>query len=581
MCGISAIITKNKDYHDKIDEMTDIVKYRGPDARGIFQNGHVSLGHRRLKIIDLSDSANQPMEYKGIRIVYNGEIYNYTTLREELISIGYPFDTTSDTEVLLKLYHWCTKQNYSIELLLNGIRGMFAFVIYDENKGEIIAARDRFGIKPLYYRFIEGGVAFASEIKQFMTLPNWKPTIDPYMKDMFLQQGLVDNYSILTIFDDVFLVKPGSYVTFKDGDDGVCETQWYNLYDVVKNKTPSTSSFLTIQWLLKDAVLTHLQSDVPVGSCLSGGIDSTSIVCMVNKLNEGNGKQFTVSARTKADFDEGKWIDIVDTYCGNIERHDVYPEFDDVLKLHPKVVYHQDSPIPTSSMVAQWMVFEEAGKHVKVMLDGQGADEIFAGYHMYFGTLYASLLRRGKIYTLLKEMSAAKSIPGYDQTFAIKCAANSLKNYPTVFDYSYNQVTNTSLPALLHWEDRNSMAQGVEGRVPFLDHDLVEHVMALPDEKKISNGTTKVILREAMQGLIPDEIVNRKDKIGFQTPEKYWFEQNEQKFRDVFMYARFRAGLPSNIDSHCVDILSGKKPYDSTLWRVVSYAEFMKAFGVV
>lgn len=544
------------------------VKHRGPDSFEYFQSSKVSLGHNRLKIIDLSDNANQPMEYDGCWIVFNGEIYNYKALKKTLISKGHVFKTESDTEVILHLY----REEFSIERMLNLLRGMFAFVIYDERNGDVVAARDRFGIKPLYYMLLPGdGCAFASEIKQFQTLPNWNPTLNKFMKNEFLTAGLIDHQSDWTMFSNVFLLMPGHYIKLEFGFPDVYK--WYDLNAAISTMA-STSTFLTVQWLLKNSVELHLQSDVPVGACLSGGIDSSSIVCMTNRIKNNN--LFTVSARSENKFDEGQWIDIVEKHCSGIERHDVYPAVDNLFNDLSKITYHQDSPFPSTSMYAQWKVYEEAKKHVKVMLSGQGADELFAGYHMYFGARFASLIRRGKIITLMKEASVANKIPGYDQTFVMKCTANALKKYPSVFDYSYNQVTCISLPALLHWEDRNSMAQSIESRVPFLDHTLVEYIMALPEEKKISGGQTKVILREAMRNIIPDEIVNRQDKIGFQTPEAYWFEHNPDKF--IAKYKTARELIPQEMRSRCDEICKGNAPYTTEFWRAISFAEFYNVF---
>jgi asparagine synthase (glutamine-hydrolysing) len=453
---------------------------------------------------------------------------------------------------------------------------MFAFVIYDTKTRELVAARDRFGIKPLYYYNGFGKIIFASEIKQFTVLPNWKSRLVQSMKDQFLLSGLIDTNEF-TMFLDVMQVQPGHYMKFKaNGNMDLEQKQWYDLKQHIEN-SPTTSTFLTLQWMLKCSVESHLQSDVPVGSCLSGGIDSTSIVCLVNRIKKSQ-KQVTISNRSIAEFDEGHWVDIVEQYCKDIERHDVFPDVEELFEIHPKLVYHQDSPIASTSMFAQWKVFEEARKHVTVMLDGQGSDEVFAGYHMFFGARFASLLRGGHLYTLFNEMNSAKKIPGYDQTFTIKCAASSLKNYPTVFDYSYDQVTRTSLPALLHWEDRDSMAHSIEARVPFLDHTLVEHMMALPEEKKISNGVTKVILREAMHDLIPEEIVNRKDKIGFQTPERWWFEHRTDLFLNK--YRGVRKILPQQTKSRCDEIFKKRKPYTYEVWRAISFGEFIKAFEV-
>lgn len=573
MCGISVIISKNRDYLTRIDAMTDVVNHRGPDASGFFEDGNIAMGHRRLKIIDLSDDANQPMEFDGVYIVFNGEIYNYKYLRDFLIVKGHTFNTNSDTEVILHLY---SHFRYDINMFIRVLNGMFAFVIYDSKIQNIIAVRDRFGIKPLYYSETEDSIIFASEIKQFLELPEWNPSIREYNKTLFLESALVDTNDG-TMLNEVYQIPPGHYVITKQDPYSWCVIPWYDLAENVQ-ATTDTSTFLTIQWLLKCSVEAHLQADVPVGSCLSGGIDSTSIVCMVNRIKK-NQKQITVTNRaTDPKIDEGKWVDIVQQYCDNLERYDVWPG-EDIFKVLPQIVYHQDSPIPTSSMYAQWCVFQEASHHVKVMLDGQGADETFGGYHMYHGVRLAYLLKHARVPTALREFWNLYRDPHVDIDFVSKCAVSNLRGSGGIRGYSLRQITETSLPALLHWEDRNSMAHSVEARVPFLDHTLVEHTVALPDEMKVSNGVTKVILREAMKDIIPEQIRLRRDKIGFFTPEQQWFDQYREEFKSRFISAKDH--LPKNIFDQCIEILHGKKQYNSVLWRAITYGEFVKQFGVL
>lgn len=568
MCGISCIVSKNKDDRDLIKQITDMVKHRGPDADGFYEEGIVSMGHRRLRIVDLSKEADQPMVHDDCVIVFNGEIYNYKIIREMLELKGYKFNTNCDTEVILKLYH--TNRGFFDPSVLSG---MFAFVIYDKTNKKIIACRDRFGIKPLYYTYLGiDGIAFASEVKQLIPLLN-KPSINRENALTFIKSGIIDHNNE-TLVTGIFQVKPGHTKLLHN--DVITDWEWYKFSNA--QITPRYVGTHVTPHLLVDSVNRQLKADVKVGSCLSGGIDSTSIVSIIHSINRANKlKQVTVSYRSTDGSDEGKWIDIVRKKFSDIESYEVYGDPEQMFLELPQVIWHQDSPIPTTSIYAQWCVFKEASKHVKVMLDGQGADEIFGGYHMYYGLRYASLLRRLKLLTLIRE---SLKTPPASRYVAFGTMATHLRT--KMYDYQIDQITKTMLPALLHWEDRDSMAHSVEARVPFLDEHLVSHALTLREDEKVFNGLTKCDLRMAMRGIIPEEIRMRKDKIGFAAPEAQWFTQNRDDFYEWSMFAMLTSGslLTQEVKNNCNDILKLKKPYNSLVWRVMTFGIWKQRFGL-
>lgn len=584
-----------------------------------------ALGHRRLAIVDLSITGHQPMCTidRGVWISYNGEIYNHLELRDELEQLGHVFVSHSDTEVILQAYLAWGPQ------CLDRFNGMFAFVIFDRRAGgRVFAARDRFGIKPFYlWRSSEGLVAMASEIKQFSVLPGWSPRVNGQRVYDFLNWGVLD-HTDETMFEGVYQLRGGECLdgSIADLHKAYPIRRWYHLtprhfYGDMKE---AADQFVT---LFTDAVRLRLRADVSVGSCLSGGLDSSSIVCIANQLLRSAGvasQQNTFSAcATVKRFDEREHIETVVARTG-VTAHYVYPSLDTLFEVLDDITWHQDEPFGSTSIYAQWHVFKlAADSRVKVLLDGQGADELLAGYNLFFAPHFASLLLGGQWSRLLGEIAAGRRLHGLSvartamhladailpepirqplrrligaQTSATSwlnagCLGAAERDPMQLFGAkttSVNQMssvllTATSVPMLLHWEDRDSMAHSVESRLPFLDFRVAEFLMGLPAELKLQGATTKRVLREGMRGILPETIRNRMDKMGFVTPEEEWVRKDSS--------AKFRAELRRAIDmsqgiirdsalEHFDAVATGREPFNFTIWRMISFGTWMNRFSV-
>lgn len=667
MCGIAGFFSSSAVPAAAVVAMSDQVRHRGPDDEGflLFKSPgsmpvvcggrdtppdayHTSLAyaparqveacldmpvtlafaHRRLAIVDLTPLGHQPMCTPDHRfwIVYNGEIYNHVELRIELAELGHRFCSHSDTEVILAAYvQWGAK-------CLDRFNGMWAFAIYDAHSNELFLARDRFGIKPLYYWVApDGTFHFASEIKQFTVLPGWSACINPQRAYDFIVWGLTD-HTDETLFSRVHQIRPGHSMTldgpgFSASSDGrLPTTEWYQLRSEHFKGTFNDAA-AAFKERFTDVVNVHLRADVAVGSCLSGGLDSSSIVCVANRLLNAQGapqrqKSFSACSHEKQ-FDEREWIEEVVRATG-VEAHFVYPGFKDLFDDLAAITWHQDEPLASTSIYAQWSVFRLAAKQgVKVILDGQGADELLAGYHSYFGPRFADLLRSGRWLDLWREIRDTKRIHGYSaldaamgmadvllpntirqrlramagRTFAnpswlnlkrlgaaaIDPLVSSSDSASSIDGMSRAQLTATSLQMLLHWEDRDSMAHSVESRVPFLDYRLVEFVLGLPDEFKLSDGMTKRVQRAGMSGTLPDRIRDRVDKLGFATPEEVWIQHHaSDEFR-----SRMRRAIQASegiLGSECLDVLedmiAGRRRFSFLAWRLISFGQWMETFRV-
>lgn len=630
MCGLFGSIGFAPD-----QSRLDIIAHRGPDGRGWREfaspAGPVALGHRRLAIIDVSDAGLQPMFDASGRfaLVFNGEIYNYIELREEMRAKGETFVSDSDSEVLLRAWMLWGEE------MLPRLRGMFAFLIWDEREKTLFAARDRYGIKPLYYCQTRDGMAFGSEIKQLLGLQGLSGLMNVARVHDFLASGISDHTSE-TMFEDVMQLRGGECVAVSTcrGRIDAKIRRWY----------PATAGALSLsegeaaerfRALLTDSVKLHLRADVPVGSCLSGGLDSSAIVCLMAGMlgsESGGSKVNTVSAcYAEKSVDEKPFMEEVVAHA-HTEPHYIFPKAEDVFQKAADITWHQDEPFGSTSIFAQWCVFEEARRiGVKVMLDGQGADEQLAGYHSGFGYYMADLIRRRKFVQLARTMierNRYHGTPLLDQakqylvpllprgldrllrnqhralvshdwlgTETIRQRGNrdgtalqvasDLLGLPAVTDIRTLCLTLTygsNLAMLLHWEDRNSMAHSIEARVPFLDHPLVEFDLALGGDHKIVGGDTKRILRRGMAHVLPEKIRERRDKLGFATPEQVWFrgplrkpildgiESTLSRFPDL-MNAKGVRGLAS-------DMLEGRRTLDFTLWRIVNLGIWGEKFGV-
>jgi asparagine synthase (glutamine-hydrolysing) len=568
MCGIAGIISANTFVvtKERLKKMTDALSHRGPDgqAQWINQSGNVGLGHTRLSILDLTPAADQPMHYlERYSIVYNGEIYNYIEIKEALHTRGYYFQSKSDTEVILAAYD-CWKED-----CLQQFDGMFAFVILDKKEQIVFAARDRFGEKPFYYIAGDDQFLFASEMKAF-----WATGIprepDEKMLLNYLALGYVQNANNKeqTFFKDIYSLPPGNFIKL---NIKTLQYHTYSYWDIDKDAVQKISGNDAIEKcreLLTLSVSRRLRSDVAVGTSLSGGLDSSSILAIMNHFNN-HIKTFS-AVFPGFEKDESKYIDAVTEYLsakktpgGQIQNHFVQPSALGLIKDFEKLCYYQEEPFPSGSIYAQFKVFELAGQQqVKVLLDGQGADEILAGYNKYihwylqqlaaksrFVVMYKEkqLLRKNKLpfkwgtrnylaaylpahaVIQLEQNEYMKSVrqPGIKKEFVMALRGREWEGIrkPIITklnDILYFNTRTLGLEELLRFADRNSMAHGREVRLPFLNHQLVELIFSLPAGYKIHDGWTKWLLRKLMDKKLPDEIVWRKDKVGYEPPQKQW-----------------------------------------------------------
>ncbi len=554
MCGICGIIHFNNRpvQEEKIKTMMQKMKHRGPDDEGIFTKGNVGLGFVRLSIIDLSPGGHQPKFSNDGRlvIVFNGEIFNYIEIRDELRKKGYTFNTQSDTEVLLSAY-----QEWG-EDCLDKFNGMWSFVIYDTISGDIFAARDRYGIKPFYYFQDAGHLVFASEIPSILSILENKPDREEQAIFDYLVFNRTDQTEN-TFFKGIKKLQHGHTLSVKNGTVSI--KRWYDLRDKLGLTFSGPDEY---RELLTDACSLRLRSDVPVGVCLSGGLDSSTIVSTILALNKDtNLNTFSAVYQKGQHGDESRYIDVYRKDLKNMYFTTPSAEslFEDYL---PFIIAHAE-PIPSTSPYAQFRLMKLAREHVTVTLDGQGADEQLAGYHYFFGFYYKELLKELRLFRLAAELASYFKV--HHSAFGFKAfiyllLPAGLKTSRRVSERGYlqkdfinrNSKSNTissniyssstlrdafldhfeyKLEHLLKWEDRNSMWFGIEARVPFLDHRLVEQTISLPSRMVIHNGTTKHILRKAMKGILPEEIRMRQSKIGFETPEDEWFRT--PKFRDL------------------------------------------------
>lgn len=580
MCGISGIVSANTANISlgRLKQMTDSVAHRGPDGEGHFisKNGHVGLGHRRLSIIDLSHEADQPMHYMGrYSIVFNGEIYNYIELKEILLKQGYNFTTSSDTEVLLALY------DRERENCLQFLDGMFSFAIYDDEKMELFAARDRFGEKPFYYSYKQGEhFLFSSEMKGLWAAGIPKE-VNNKMVFIYLSYNNIQNpqNENETFYNNCFNLPHSHYLKLSVTDISLSIRKYYDInYKNINHTITETQAKEKLRELFYISVSRRLRSDVTVGSSLSGGLDSSLVVCVIDQLRkETTQKQNTFSAVFPGFVkDERKYIDYV-IAKSNVSPHFITPSNNGLTDELEKLLWHQEEPFGSASIYVQYCVMRLAKENnVTVLLDGQGADEYLAGYHPYYAHFFNDLkvnypgqynsqyhhyinlhkdnninprvkrMKKGLKYFVRSTMPdivmpAKNFISYYKQKtsplFSDEFYAANNKNF--VSDYYYKNLNGVlhesilggSLQNLLRYADRNSMAHSREVRLPFLFHELVEFVFSLPPYFKINRGWTKWIMRKAFSDILPAPIAWRKDKIGYEPPQNKWMENDSVKER--------------------------------------------------
>jgi asparagine synthase (glutamine-hydrolysing) len=571
MCGIAGIINFSKDALNRsiLIKMTDVISHRGPDGEGHWVNldGTVGFGHRRLSIIDLSENGAQPMHFLNSRytITFNGEIYNYIELKQNLLKKGYFFNTNSDTEVVIASYH------DKGERCLSDFDGMFSFAIYDSQSDTVFCARDRFGEKPFHYCTHEGNFYFGSEIKQLWAAGIPK-NIDQEKILNFVNSGEIEKTgeTTRTFYSNIKKLDAAHYILIHLKHPEINPVKYWDI-DLTAPKFTGSIEEAAEQFytLFEESIRLRLRSDVPVGSSLSGGLDSSSIVMLIDKLKGNEIEQNTFSARFKNFYkDEGEHIQKVVESCKNVNVHYTWPDKNYFEEVFDKVLYHQDEPFGSASIVAQYAVMQLAKEHgVTVLLDGQGADEQLGGYIGYYYDYLNQLFYHSNLMYFGEFEKFNQMHPSYkiddlalSQTFRMKLGLKKRKLFSQEIPYKnylaeslYRDTISSGLKNLLRYADRNSMAHSREVRLPFLSHKLVEFVFTLPDELKLNNGWTKYILRKAMNTTLPHSICWRVDKIGYEPPQNSWLSdikrQNEIEKAAVYFGVKRKHSQPIGVFS--------------------------------
>jgi asparagine synthase (glutamine-hydrolysing) len=600
MCGIAGQYCFEGQVPDRelLARMSEQLIHRGPDGAGTEIWGCMGMVHRRLAIIDLSKDGLQPMtnENKTLWLVYNGEIYNYIELRAELIKKGHTFHSHSDTEVILHAYEeWGTG-------CLQRFNGMWAFALWDEKVQQLFCARDRFGIKPFYYMEIAGSFLFASEIKALTVHPDAGKRPDDEILRTYLAWGVQD-HSARTMFEGILQLKPAhAMIVTKEGAHTPYRYWDIKINTEVRPGDSDPESDNRLLTLLRDATRIHLRSDVAVGTCLSGGIDSSTLTVLINTLIREEApasvgarqKTFSVVFTDKR-FDESRYIDEVVAVTG-VDAHRTEPSPDQLWDDIDRLVWIQDEPFGSLSIYAQYCVMRLAQKNVKVVLDGQGADELLAGYLAYQASYIRGLVHSYHVGSALREILGSLRYHGgfFSSAVGQLLTRRSRRHLligmaPRVDRYRgnlpevlYRELTSTNLPALLHYEDRNAMAFSIESRVPYLDVRLVEYLASLPLDRKIQNGVTKKVLRDAIKGIVPESIRCRRDKVGFVTPEEVWMRDILRPFvLGVLGADTFRARPYWDADAvmkNYQEFLEGKSAYSPEVWRIVCAELWLRKF---
>ncbi len=620
MCGIVGIVHGDRQRpvsEELLRRMTDVMRYRGPDDSGLFIEDGMGLGHRRLSIIDIA-GGHQPMTTgdSGLWITYNGEIYNYLELRKGLNADGYSAVSRSDTEVLLQIFARDGREG------LHQLNGMFAFAIWDSQRRELFAARDRLGIKPFYYYAADGLFLFASEIKALLLHPQVQPEIDyDALQDYLdLQYCLGDK----TLFKGIKRLQPGHRLLWRDNRLEI-DCYWDLSFEPQTEKSAGPEALLD---LLEDAVRLRLRSDVPVGSHLSGGLDSSAIACLAARHLPSQLQVFTGGFEVAERYDESRYAKLVAEQIG-AQYHQVFPTATDLAETLGEMVYFLDEPVAGAAVFPQYFLSKLAAKHVKVVLGGQGGDELFCGYARYLIGHVESCLQKAiygqaplvddwtlgdlegnlsylrgfeptmqklfasdlfadpaeRYYRLLQRSQDMEGIftddswrrGSYSTAEAFREEFNRSQSEHLIDRMLYMDIKN-HLQSLLHLEDRTSMAASLESRLPLLDYRLVEFALAQPAAVRFAGGRPKHLLKEAVDGLVPRQIIERKDKMGFPVPIFEWFGGELKTYVEDLLLGEQtrRRGF---FDMAAVErSVRGEKPYGRTVWGLLSLELWFRQF---
>lgn len=618
MCGIAGIIYKNgkKAENTIIKKMTDIIAYRGPDAEGTFIDDNFGMGHRRLSIVDLSDNGTQPMfsHDKRYVIAYNGEIYNYLEIKKELQKLGICFQNNTDTEVILESYRvWgteCTKK----------FNGMWSFALYDIEKRSVFLSRDRFGVKPLYILEREDVFVFASEIKCIVAIfPEEKIvdkiTIGRYMQ--FIQEDSDEH----TFYKNIQNFPRATNMEYSLKDN-IKTNQIYWKIDVkmFSEKWKTNQPYKMFRKLLEDAIHIRLRADVPVGASLSGGLDSSAIVSIAKKKYHMKINTFSSIYKEK-ECNEKEFIDCVNLDI-DANAHYIFPsKSKNVIEDLKKLIYYHDGPCESASPYSGFCVYRGAKGKVKVLLDGQGADELFGGYIYLYEYKIQELLEKKSFFsklkaigtiavyqavwpdkmdsfhvsTLLKAMGIYK-YKNYIRRYR-KCNPQALRFEKDLFTEAfqtidicrklegnktiigalnkklYKELYYITLPRILHDVDRNSMAHSLEVRLPFLDYRIVEFSYTLDSKFKIRNSWTKYIIRKSLKSYLPKKIYARKQKMGFPAPFEKWLrdEKYKNKWKEYIDSFKCRGIVNGNrLEQYYIEHINCEKDRSVLLFHVIA-----------
>ena len=622
MCGICGIYHFNKEKRVDpltINKMCDVLKHRGPDDQGTYFSANIGLGHRRLSIIDI-EGGHQPMsnEDDTVWIIQNGEIYNYLELRSGLVSEGHKFKTHSDTEVILHLYE---KLGFDC---LDELNGMFAFAIWDARKRILFLARDRLGIKPLYYYLDKEKIIFASEIKALLQESSLKAKANQEaLRDYLTFQFCLGDK---TLFKDIKKLLPGHRLIISNKNIKV--KKYWDLNFNVDTHHQEDYFVDKLKFLIEDAVRLRLRSDVPVGAHLSGGIDSSTVCCIASSLLNSQLKTFTGAFKEGTAFNETRYARLTSKFS-KTSYHEAFPTSTDFINNFAKIIYSLDEPVAGPGVFPQYFVSKLAKKNVKVVLGGQGGDELFGGYTRYLiayfeecirGAIFGTQDRAKFVATFQSILPNLPQIAGYEPLLKyfwqeglfedmdkryfrlirkdvgiedlispelINGNYHPLKTFQTLFNRSgldslVNKMTHfdikTLLPALLQVEDRTSMAASLESRVPLLDHRIVEFAAKLAPTIKYKGGQSKYILKQAVKNVIPQEILDRKDKMGFPVPLSRWYGGPLEKFlKDILLDEKTkRRGIfqTENIEQY----LTTEREYGRKIWGMLCLEMWFRTF---
>jgi len=600
VCGIYGY-----NWFDKLlaDELGRLLRHRGPDESGLVEVSSGTIGVRRLSIIDRA-GGRQPMASPDSTLViaYNGEVYNYRDLMNRLARLGHRFATQSDTEVVLHAYEEWGESG------LSKLNGMFAFAVVDRNTDSWFLARDPFGIKPLYYSNDGKKFAFASEIAPLLLMPWVGRVARSNLLTRFIAAGILPEDRPETLFMDVYKVRPGHILTFQDGK---LETKRFLPKWTVKPAQTKNIDELTKETddILLASVQMRRQSEVPAGTCLSGGLDSSSLVGVINKLllahleeakSVGSRQHVFSAVYGTPPIDEEEWIDLVVNATG-VKANKVTPSSAGLIEELDTLIRAQEEPFQSPSVYAQWCVMRLAKTEVTVLLDGQGADEVFGGYETYLWHFLWDCVRHRDLrlataiawygnrtwlkfaklwYSARKEKALARRIFG--------TALNMTPDEPSTRGTTEDEVTNDmelELPTILRYADKNSMAFSVEVRLPFLDPHLVSLLLGLPMKTRMHQGQTKALLRIAMRELVPREVVERKDKVSYDVPEVEWLEESGPVIERVFAGPPWRdlsilGGRKVSMEFRR-SIRRGMTPKEARLyWRLLFAGTWLRVFDL-